>query len=495
MGAMRYDLDRTRREMDALFRQMLRKYYNFAAYGKSLKIRSAFRKHKSLLDRGLIDFVRERMDAAEGEEKRRLHFLLFALVDTHMRQRTSRLVEEFDRISPKTVRVDGKEIPVSHIYYLISNEPRRAQRRKLLHSLSGITREWNKVANRMKAEKMSMSRQLGFKDSTEMYEQAHMMDFDDFDRIVSDFLRKTDRIYRKLRKEVAKDVLNLRLNELRMYDDTAMWRAREFDTFFPRRNLMDTVYKTLSGMGLDLKKQRNIRIDNENRPTKSVGAAFYAMDIPSDIRILVKSAGGVDNYAGLFHELGHAEHYAYMDRRLPFEFKWLGGGAITETFAFVFERVLFDKAWLREYTNMTGRALKRYMRVMTYLKLTSMRGVCLRFKFDLALHRGRRDIKRYFAKLFEDIFFMKLDKFEKLCYFSYSNDFYSVNHLCGWFLDAQLRFRLRRKFGAKWFESRRCGQYLKRLWSEGNKFTADELARRVGFDGVDARYLIGELRI
>lgn len=495
MAATRYGLGKVRREMETLCRQSLLMCYNYMAYGKSMRIRSIYKKHKSLSDRSLIDFVRKRMDAVEGEEKRRLHLLLFALIDTRIQQRTSRLVEEVCRISLKTVRVDGREIPVSHIPFLLSNEPRRAQRRKLFHSLSGIIRAQNKIANKIKVEEMSMSKQLGFKDSTEMYEQAHMTDFDDFDMTVSDFLRKTDKIYKKLRTEVAKDALNLRISDLRMYDNPVLERAREFDVFFPSRSLMGTAHKTLSGLGFDLKRQRNISIDNEPRPTKFSCAAAYAIDVPSDIRILIKTAGGVDNCICLFHELGHAEYFAHMGRRLPLEFKLLGSGTITETFAFMFERVLLDKVWLREYTNMTGRALKRYLRFMMYLKHTWMRFTCLCFKLDLALYRGRKDIKAYFAKLFEDIFFMKLDESEKLCYLNYSKGFYSVNHICGWFLDAQIRFVLRRRFGARWFENKRCGQYLKRLWSEGNKFTADELARRVGFDGVDARYLIDELRI
>ena len=59
-----------------------------------------------------------------------------------------------------------------------------------------------------------------------------------------------------------------------------------------------------------------------------------------------RPVGGHDDFAVLFHEGGHTEHYASVDPGLAFEFRMLGDNAITESFAFLLERLVENPLWL-----------------------------------------------------------------------------------------------------------------------------------------------------
>jgi len=48
-------------------------------------------------------------------------------------------------------------------------------------------------------------------------------------------------------------------------------------------------------------------------------------------------------------------------------------------------------------------------------------------------------------------------------------------------------------FGAEWFASQNAGEYLISLWRRGQEFSSEELAIDMGYDGLDAQYLIEEL--
>ena len=69
------------------------------------------------------------------------------------------------------------------------------------------------------------------------------------------------------------------------------------------------------------------------------------ISIPDDIRVLVKPLGGAEDYESLFHEMGHAEHYAHV-LATDYEFRVLGEDGVTETFAFLFENLFMDPKFL-----------------------------------------------------------------------------------------------------------------------------------------------------
>ncbi len=71
--------------------------------------------------------------------------------------------------------------------------------------------------------------------------------------------------------------------------------------------------------------------------------------------------------------------------------------------------------------------------------------------------------------------------------------FYCAQYLRAWMLEAQLRRFLERTFGADWFSTREAGEYLITLWRRGQELTAEELATDIGYDRLDARYLIDEV--
>ena len=79
----------------------------------------------------------------------------------------------------------------------------------------------------------------------------------------------------------------------------------------------------------------NVHLDTEARPTKSPRAFCSVPRVPDEVYLVIAPHGGRDDYAALFHEGGHAEHYAHTDPELAFEFRMLGDNSVTESFAFL----------------------------------------------------------------------------------------------------------------------------------------------------------------
>ena len=111
--------------------------------------------------------------------------------------------------------------------------------------------------------------------------------------------------------------------------------------------LTDSFERSLAGLGIDLHAQSNVHLDLEQRRRKSPRAFCAPVRVPGEIYLVIPRRGGRDDYAALFHEGGHTEHYATVDATLPFEFRQLGDNSVTEAFAFLFEHLVEDREWLR----------------------------------------------------------------------------------------------------------------------------------------------------
>ena len=110
-------------------------------------------------------------------------------------------------------------------------------------------------------------------------------------------------------------------------------RAAWADPLLPE----DPVAALRAGLGaLDL-DDRGFALDAVPRPGKSPRAFCAAIEVPSDIHLVVAPRGGLSDLEALFHEAGHAVFLAHRDPRAPFEERHLTDPADAEALAFALE--------------------------------------------------------------------------------------------------------------------------------------------------------------
>jgi len=71
--------------------------------------------------------------------------------------------------------------------------------------------------------------------------------------------------------------------------------------------------------------------------------------------------------------------------------------------------------------------------------------------------------------------------------------FYSAQYLQAWIFEAQLRKFLKREFGNEWFNSQEAGKYLTNLWADGQKYNVSELAKKIGYAGLEIEPLTASI--
>ena len=63
--------------------------------------------------------------------------------------------------------------------------------------------------------------------------------------------------------------------------------------------------------------------------------------------------------------------------------------------------------------------------------------------------------------------------------------FYCAAYLRAWIFEAQHRSYLVREFGDDWFRNPKAGKFLRELWRDGQRYNVVELARFMGYEGLD----------
>ena len=58
--------------------------------------------------------------------------------------------------------------------------------------------------------------------------------------------------------------------------------------------------------------------------------------------------------------------------------------------------------------------------------------------------------------------------------------FYSADYARAFMLADILHEHLRKKFGRSWYANKKVGAYLKTLWADGNRYTAEQIAKKLG---------------
>ncbi|MCX8174115.1 MAG: M3 family metallopeptidase [Thermoplasmata archaeon] len=431
-----------------------------------------------------------------GEERERARRLYLFACENYLEnavkvQRDALLTKE----ATMEVSIDGEKCLFRFLSTKIQNEENRTERKKLYEIELGAVREMNPLQVEIMKALHGKAVELGYPDYYELYRNLKQVDFTRLRDTLNRFLASTENLYVDAMNRWL-DKYKLSLGELERHDIAFVFAGTEFDRYFPAENMMNELAGATAAMGMDITKlkgsERNVIIDLEQRPTKSPRAFVSAVDPPFEIYMVVMPQGGVSDYLSVFHESGHALHYAFVVPSLPFVYKKIGESSVSETYAFLFEYLLTNPLFVEK--RVKGEALKEYLQYQMLYKLYMVRRYIGKLNYELQLHRAKdlekmggvykREMERalHFQHP-EEIFLADID-----------HGFYSADYLRAWIFEPMLRRKMEELYGERWFEKEDAGRYLRALWSVGEKHSVEELARNINMEELNPRYLEEELR-
>jgi hypothetical protein len=474
-----------RERLEEMTAEALEEYYaHSAGHKRTFEIAAIYERHADL------STLEQARALAEGDAPAELR--RFA-AEAYVGNGVKHLSEDIANTEADlTVEFDGEAVPYREVRPRIMNEPDGARRRDLHARRCAATEEH---LNPMYEEAVELERELtadlGAATVIDLYERFGY-DPRGLHEETSQYTAATEGLYREQIDAALRRRVGVSLEDAAIPDFSRLWRAPEFDAGFATERAVPALRATLAGLGIDLDSQRNVELDIDARPGKRPRAFCAPIRVPGRVVLVILPQGGQDDYQALFHEAGHTEHFANADPGLPAEQRLLGDNAVTEGFAFLFEHLLSDPAWLR--SQLDFGPVDDYIRFTALQKLFFVRRYAGKLAYEIELHSGLAlDTlpDRYAGHLSAavGVTYPRTDYLEDV-----DGGFYCTCYLRAWAFEAQLRDHLRGRFGSDWFRRKAAGDLLRELWSLGQSLRADELLRELTGEPIRFEVLADEAR-
>ena len=382
-----------------------------------------------------------------------------------------------------TATVDGEQIPFRMLRPRIMNEPDRAARRRLERARNELTEEHlNPLYLHASGVVHRETQRLGVPTYAELY-RGFGFRLDDLAAQCRAFLDSTERLWEEAGDRFFRSQVGIGLDEVERWDIGRALRGVSWDAGFPKEKMVPALEATLADLGVDLRAQRNVELDLEDRPSKDPRAFCVPIEIPERVILVIKPQGGAEDWQSLFHEAGHTEHFAHTSPSLSMEERRLGDNAVTEGWAMLMQYLVSDTTWLERRLDFPRP--HEYAAELAPRLLWFVRRYCAKLLYELELHAAEdpTELRGRYVELLGDA--LKVEPSDTDYLADVDDGFYASEYLRAWAFEAQLRAYLRESFGNAWFARRDAGSLLRELWAEGQKHTADELLREVSGDTLE----------
>ncbi|MBX5326491.1 MAG: hypothetical protein ACQXXH_05205 [Candidatus Bathyarchaeia archaeon] len=482
------NLDRIRLDVENFSSEMNLEYFlTHAGFKEESNISAIYEKYAHLFDKKLIVTLAGMRKQARDEDERKLRYLQAFSLEYYLGMVVKELTDKAETMQTKgTVKVDGEKLAFHLAQIRMINEPNRQKREKLYQARNKCIDKINGPLLERMQKLHGAARDFGYKDYMALFMDAKEIDFPSLAKTMQDFISQTESIYTQRMNEELREKVGVGIKEAEKHDVSFFFRAKEFDTYFKKQSMIPALKKTLANMGIKLAKQKNVTLDLEERPKKNPRAFCTPIKIPEDVRLVMMPHGGHDDYATLLHETGHVEHFAYVNPKLPIEYKWLGDNSVTESFAFLLEYLLTDENWLEQHIKIDKT--EQYLNFVFLYKLFFLRAYGAKISYEIKLHTDHLDgMDEIYKTVHEKVLKYKHPTTHYLI--TVDDAFYSAQYLQAWIFEAQLKNFLVREYGEEWFNNVKAGNYLTNLWSYGQKYNVVELAKILGYSGLDVKPL------
>jgi hypothetical protein len=373
-----------------------------------------------------------------------------------------------------TATVDGRTIPFRMLRPEIANEPDRAVRERLDEQRRALVDEH---LNPLYVESIGVPRQAVPQLGAPTYLDLHRSFGFPLDRLADDcreLLEETRSLWETAGDRLFRARAGVGLAEAGRWDVGRALRAPQWDAAFPRDRMLPALEATLHDLGIELRRQENVLLDLEQRPTKTPRAYCFPIEVPGRVVLMIQPLGGPWDWHSLFHEAGHSEHFAHTSPDLALEHRRLGDDAVTEGWAFLFDQLVAEPAWLRRRLDVPRP--DEYASESAAELLYFVRRYAAKLLYEVELHSDGGDVEALrprYVELLGDALGIEPAGEDFLA--DVDSGFYVSAYLRAWALEAQLHWFLREELGTEWFRRRVAGSLLRELWSLGQKPTADEL--------------------
>jgi len=431
-------------------------------------------------------------------ERVALAALLRAAQSGYVEARASEVTDELARCKAAArVEWDGARLAPDDAPDAIAAETDPARRRELAARWFDALRACDDLRAARLDTLREGARSLGFDSYFNFLSGITEAEVESLSASAGDFLEHTAPVYATKLFEWSARHLPANFAREPVYADSLFFaRLTHLDPFFPARELRVTYDATMSGLGIRVGLQSNLRIETTTVERSRARAGCMAVNPPEDVRLVYESVGGTSYYQKFFEAAGRAQHLAWVSRDLTARYPELVHAPDETTragFAFLFGDLLTDAPWLGAHRNVRPSEASEIARLNALVELHRTRLACVRLRQQRVLEQASDARSEHLAGAYATAL-------EESSNFRAHPSLFLRDLVPGGLHDTHgesarlapavyLRARLfavalseyfRTRYGHRWWSSNKAADELIDMWNTGSRYTVEELASLCG---------------
>jgi hypothetical protein len=457
-------------------------------------------RYRDLFSREQLAALADAEEAAAGEEERELLYRLRKTCEGGIV--AAELVEQEDALENAElgarVAFRGEELPLRSAQARLAILPDYRDRDALGELQADVSATLNGMRLDLLREGEELSAELsGEADPVARNEEEKNISLRQLATVLADATAVADESFRKMRERWFDRLLGPdRDDRPRSFHMSWVRRLSPLESTYTKDRATEICLDTLEAIGFDLGADPNIRTDLDDRPQKSPRACVIASDPPQVVHLITRAQGGLHDYQAFMHEAGHALHYAGVDPSLPYTFRKISRDhALTEIYSYICEAITREPDWHARYFGLSDSEAEENAEAAVFLEALLFKRYVAKLQFELDFWSRFAESggsgEGYAERLGDAVGVVyRADGYLA----DMDPGFYSADYLRAWVRSAQLRSYLIAEIGEDWWRRSETGEYLRDLFREGTRPSSEEIAGRLGFDPLDMRPLLRELR-
>ncbi len=390
-----------------------------------------------------------------------------------------------------TTVVEGNTVRLRGLGHQIGLEEDRDARRGAWLATSQLYTAINVYRRSLLMDLNDRSTELGYEGYHAFLCEVQGWDLDLMKSAAETVLVGTQDQYTELLTNWANRELQLEVRKLRSYDAMRLFffpsLGQQVDKLKPEKLAIDA----LAQMGIQLKKQRLLKIESKKKTGRTPQASAFPVQI-GKCEVTMIPSEQISDLQDMLGAIGEAEFHYQISKDVRFEDAYFGTNVYPAAYAALLQLLVEEPAWIEENVKLKGASAEEVTEAFRLRRLWRLRETAGHYLFQLLLHENPRIDADAYNGVMQGALVWKHTRNDADAYLMSNDDYASGGRLLGYAIAVQIRDQLRTENGEKWWDNKSIGEKLAQGASGGYGLKLEEFLGVFGIASLDPSVLVAE---
>ena len=390
--------------------------------------------------------------------------------------RSAAIEDGIEGVMSGTFSSGGKTLSLKSLSGELVRQPRHGERELAVKAAKPSLEKLNTLLRKKLDAVTEAAQALGFGDYGELTEKTSCPETSDAAAAAGAFLSDTEYASRDLLTWFLSKRMEIKPSRTEEHDIAFFLNSGELKGYFPTRDMLSFSRPVLEASGLV--PEGGITYDGDRKSRKMSDGFSLPLDPPLRTGLSIYTVGSIRDYEHFFGSLARALSFMFTEREDYVEVRWLRDPEAESAFDSLFRNLMHEQKWLAKYLRIDeGGDFRRLLGLRRLMSARYVAGLSV-YEADLLKNSEVTAMPEHYGRVMGSALHCRIDTG------GYLGPLIRPSRPSSVFRGAAaapaLSNYLKERFDEEWWRVPEAGEFLKGLWRDGGRMTAETLSAKTG---------------